>query len=428
MAPVTEVELIDLIHEIRAGRTEDDSVDWKKAFWNFGVPESRREFLKDIAAMSNSLSAEPVRRLIIGVAGDGSIHPAPLPVDESELQRHLSAITPVPTLRAEQHLFEGATVTVLEIRSPFDRPYVTKINSETFVWIRQGSATVTASRYHCDAFYKARERAPLIDIRWRDDLAPTLERARSVEQLKAEAIDRLEQGKKKAALAGDDAAMKERLERFEESCRSYLDILDKPSEIWRIYHNYFTSLQDGHYRAGSEAHIEVTNNGTSPASKIRIEFQFPDWIHVCDGEAFPKQIQFLPDLKWLDPPPPPKPEKDYGYAGILGLIQPGRLGGFDLDSINRVSETFKLLNPPPPPALRIDHAEQVVTANIERLSPKSATSAGLHFHLYPLGTAPRDAVDFEIRTRVICDETGTWSDSVLRGVIGSDAAPEVASP
>jgi hypothetical protein len=420
--------LIVLIQEIRAGRAEGDCADWKRAFWDFGVEKSSHEFLKDIAAMANSLGAEPVRRLIIGVAQDGSLLDARLPVDESELQRRLAAITPVPTLKAEQHTLEGKTVTVLEVHPPFDRPYVTKINSDHFVWIRQGSATVTASRYHLDAFYRARERAPLISVQWRGDIVPTLGRARSVDQLKAEAIGRLEEGRLRAALARDAAAAKARLERFEASCRSYLDILDKPSEIWRIYHDAFTSTQGKQYRAGQEVRIEVTNNGSSPASNIRAELRFPNWIHVCDGAPFPKRLQFLPDLKWLDPPPHPEPEKVYEYAGIPGLIPPGRLSGFDLDSINRASEALSLLRPPPPPALRIDHAGQVVSASIERLSPKATTGAGLRFHLYPLGNAPSDAVDFEIRIRVICDETGIWSDSVLRGIIGGGAVTEAEPP
>lgn len=421
---MTEDELTDLIHEIRGGRIEGDSIDWKKAFWNLGVPESRREFLKDVAALANSLSPEPVRRLIIGVAGDGSIHDAPLPVDESELQRQMAAINPPPTLKVEQLPCEGKTVTVLELFPPFDRPYVTKINSENFVWIRQGSTTVTASRYHFDAFYKAKERVPLIGVRWRDDLAPTLGRARPVEQLRLEARERLEQGKTKAALAGDDAAMKKRVEGFEASCRSYLETLDKPTEIWRIYHDHFASLQDDHYRVGYEVHIEVTNNGNSPASNIRVELLFPDWIHVFDGKGFSKEVQFLPSLKWLDPPPPPEPKKEHGYANIAGLDQLGPLNGF-LDSTRRLRD---MINPPSPPRLRIDLAEHLVSAKVERLSPKAITGAGLQFHLYPLGTAPEGAVDFEIRTRVICDETGTWSHSVLRGIIGGGAPSEVASP
>jgi hypothetical protein len=43
---MTKDELTELIQDIRNGRTEDDVTDWKRQFWELGVPESRKQILK----------------------------------------------------------------------------------------------------------------------------------------------------------------------------------------------------------------------------------------------------------------------------------------------------------------------------------------------------------------------------------------------
>lgn len=47
---MTSEELSAIVGEIRAGRAEDDALDWKRAFWAVHEDPGRREFLKDVAA------------------------------------------------------------------------------------------------------------------------------------------------------------------------------------------------------------------------------------------------------------------------------------------------------------------------------------------------------------------------------------------
>ncbi len=119
---MTPEELAQIVRKIRAGRQEGNTLDWKRAFWDLKIDESRREFLKDITAMANSLSSTDMRRIIVGVAPQGAIVDAPLPTDEADIQQILGAITPLPSVRFEAHELEGKQVTVVEVGPPFDRP------------------------------------------------------------------------------------------------------------------------------------------------------------------------------------------------------------------------------------------------------------------------------------------------------------------
>jgi hypothetical protein len=165
---MTREELSELITEIRAGRSEDDATDWKRAFWDLKNDASRREFIKDISAMANSMSLDEVRRIIIGVSSNGVIQGAVLPSDEANLQQALAAITPTPHVSFESHDIEGTPIIVVEIKPPFDRPYVGKVASENAVWLRQGSRTVTASRYQLDQFYRSISPKPTLSVSWLD--------------------------------------------------------------------------------------------------------------------------------------------------------------------------------------------------------------------------------------------------------------------
>jgi Schlafen, AlbA_2 len=165
---MTREELSNLIAEIRAGRSEDDAMDWKRAFWDLKSDPSRREFIKDISAMATSMSIEEVRRIIVGVSSEGAIHGAVLPSDEANLQQVLAAIIPTPHVTFESHDIEGKSVIVVEIKPPFDRPHVGKLASDHYVWLRQGSRTVTASRYQLDQFYKRVSPKPNISVSWLD--------------------------------------------------------------------------------------------------------------------------------------------------------------------------------------------------------------------------------------------------------------------
>ena len=94
---MTDEELAEIVRAVRRGRTEDDQVDWKRAFWDLGVGEGQREFLKDITAMANSLSARDRRWVIVGLTKRGAVVNSPLPSDEADLQQRLTSnVTPAP--------------------------------------------------------------------------------------------------------------------------------------------------------------------------------------------------------------------------------------------------------------------------------------------------------------------------------------------
>ncbi|MCH9647886.1 MAG: ATP-binding protein [Deltaproteobacteria bacterium] len=154
--------------QIRQGRDEDGSLEWKTGFWNLKKDEGRREFLKDITAMANSTDSTDMRCIILGVKGSKLIS-CQLPEDEANLQQRLSAITPLPTVRFEKHDIGGVSLVVVEIHPPFDRPYVAKIASQYFIWVRHGSSTGTASRFHLDSVYRDRVPKPSLFLTWLDE-------------------------------------------------------------------------------------------------------------------------------------------------------------------------------------------------------------------------------------------------------------------
>lgn len=158
-------ELRDLLQEIASGRQEDASLDWKRVFWDLSQPKGRHEFLKDVTAMANSAGVSHVRRIIIGVSAS-RLHHCEFPEDEAKLQQRLRAITPQPTVRFERHLIDNTSILVVEIRAPFDRPYVARSEDQHFVWIRRGSSTGTATRYDLDSFYSPKESKPELSLEW----------------------------------------------------------------------------------------------------------------------------------------------------------------------------------------------------------------------------------------------------------------------
>ena len=158
----------EIIQDIRRGREEDGSLEWKRAFWRLDNDDSRREFLKDIAAMANSTDTPKVRRIILGIKG-ARLYPCKIPEDEAHLQQRLSAITPQPVVCFRTCEIESTSLVVVEIHPPFDRPYVAKLSSDHFIWVRNGSSIGTASRYHLDAFYRENPDRPALSLRWIDE-------------------------------------------------------------------------------------------------------------------------------------------------------------------------------------------------------------------------------------------------------------------
>lgn len=296
-------ELRRLIAEIRSGRPEDAVLDWKRSFWRLEVDESRREFLKDVTAMANSIAPEGTRRILIGVSKNGRFQDTQLPYNEADLQQHLAAITPVPNVKFQTLWLEGKRIVIIEISPPFDRPYVAKVASDYFVWVRQGSSTSTASRYLLDQFYTERERpAPMLAVSWLDDQSqpidvllvkplPELEINEEMQRLanarpseedlalvdeQKEAIEKLIRavGPEKLGL-GRTRAKPESIVKRPLSLAKNVDTLLKlaaeaPGEfIWRV------SLIE----RVLEPKFEIYNGGTSPANNLVIYIKSSPQIH-----------------------------------------------------------------------------------------------------------------------------------------------------
>jgi hypothetical protein len=320
---MTLQELEDVVQEIRDGRTEDGVLDWKRKFWVLTQKESLKEFLKDITAMANSTAPDGIRRILLGVAPGGTLYDSPLLDDEAKVQQHLLNIAPHPNIHFQMHTLERKILTIAEIRPPFDKPYVAKVDNEYYIWVRLGSSTVTASRQLLDRFYRAKERAPGMEVNWRvwTSTKPSEDpNGRDVDVLLVPppkfSLDELRQNleeEKKIARANTSAASdinnyRERLRAYEERCGAFLEKIADPRLLGRWY---LWEEVEG-FGEGSRAYTEavhyfsiiVTNNGNAPATGVSVQLQFPPWLYIFSEH--PKMPDFLkPKLPSLDPPPPP---------------------------------------------------------------------------------------------------------------------------
>jgi len=300
-------ELIALLAEIRAGRPEDEALDWKRAFWDLKRDEGRREFLKDIVAAANSIKSDGIRRIIIGVSSSGTIHNAILPLDEASIQQYLSAVTPIPSVRFEAHKIENEQLVVVEICPPFNRPYVAKVGSDHFVWVRQGSATGTASRYHFDEFYGRKRVSPDLYIQWINEEEEVLD---VLEVPSLSDIDIKEESEKLLQLRPSNADLKFLREESSEVIKlirqvgpEYLDLgklRAKPEELiekpFRLA-DRIDKLLDLACRSPDEfvwrrslyeraicPSVKIFNGGTRPASSVIVYLDSSESVKFLSGE------------------------------------------------------------------------------------------------------------------------------------------------
>jgi len=153
-------ELEALLDEVRNGRDEDTATEWKDRWWDFKVPKSRDEFVKDVAAMANANTKDP-RVIVVGVGRGGVPNNAPLPEDEAHLQQRLQTISPTPNILFKTlTLPDGKVLSVIEVQEPFDKPYVAKIENRNVIFVRQGSSTTTATRAMLDRWYQQKATPP----------------------------------------------------------------------------------------------------------------------------------------------------------------------------------------------------------------------------------------------------------------------------
>lgn len=163
---MTEKELAALVANVRVGHSESDVLEFKRAWWSLANSRAGDEFVKDLSGLANSLGrADEPRRIVVGLASDGTLHNAPLPCDEASLQQRIGAsIDPMPSTHFLPIDVEGMRLCVIEFRPPFDPPYVAKLHDGSHrVYIRVGTSVSTASRRQLERmFVRGSDRGDLL--------------------------------------------------------------------------------------------------------------------------------------------------------------------------------------------------------------------------------------------------------------------------
>lgn len=422
---MTKDELTELIKDIRNGRTEDDATDWKRQFWELGVPESRKQFLKDIAAMANSRSTEPIRRIVVGVDKSGRLFEAPLPIDEAQLQEVLKAITPHPNVHFDVLEIGSHTITVIEIRPPYDPPYVAQFASDNIIWVRTGSSTTTATRFLLDAYYRAKTRSPSLEVKWWSwplddqlfpgDQAEPLTRELTIPgpSLNLEEIRRrVEERSAKAhsqASDAEDPRYPARLKEFEQRASRFLAALDRTNEFGGWY--FWEELQ-GRLRvpdrelekAVAEARffsIEILNSGRSPATGLHLIAQFPSWILVFRRSPSVKDLH-LPRVPALKPTPPRPRDPLFDLAVPPAVHFQSRM----------LEAAHQAALPKPQARIAVSEATSLVEITADQLDHQHSIGKPWRFGLLALPSKPTgDTVTVSVR--VFHREALEWTSNDL---------------
>jgi hypothetical protein len=414
---MTRQELEDVVQEIRDGRTEDGALDWKRKFWVLTQKESLKEFLKDITAMANSTDPDGIRRILLGIASGGVLYDSPLPDDEAKVQQHLANITPHPNVHFESHTLEGKIITVAEIHPPFDKPYVAKVDNEYYIWVRLGSSTGTASRQQLDRFYRAKERAPGIDVNWRVWTSPKPSEdaaGRDVNVLLIPppkfSLDALRQNleeertiaRANASAASDLNSYREGLRAYEERCDAFLEKVTDSRLLGRWY---LWEVVEG-FKDRSRACMEVvryfsvivTNNGNAPATGVSVQIKFPPWLLVFSEH--PKMPNFFkPQLPSLDPPQPRTSSRP-----------PSRMTSFPDPSF-----PFGRTRSQEPKPIRIQHIEKSNRLSLEHDSLTHTYHFGQfpRFTILALPNMPTSLKRAEINVSLFWRERDNWEETKL---------------
>jgi hypothetical protein len=294
---LTESQISDLIREIRLGRQEDSTIDWKLKWWDLAVPESIDEFRKDICALANS-SPSDGGLILLGVS-PSSTHNAPPPRDESALQQILGSIEPPPRVHLETINIDGAELSLLYVDPPFDRPYVSKYRGRRSVFVRRGSSTDTATRFDLDSLYSRRKRLPALSVGWIiwEDLfakeaprqVPILEvpaplaTGYSVDAAEFDLTTEVKEIESEASRNGlmQDQAFVEDLSRFRSECEAFLEALRDET----VFDHWLVS--DYLYLDGRWFTVVLTNSGSAVATSAKAVVEFPDWVRLLDRDDGP---------------------------------------------------------------------------------------------------------------------------------------------
>ena len=146
-------DLQALIDEIKNGRQEDTSTEWKRQWWDLRNQKASAEFVRDVAAMANANTKDD-RVIVVGLSEAGVLQDAPLPEDEAQLQQRLQVIEPTPHVRFGTLPMAGHAISIIEIHEPFDKPYVARWEGKNMIFVRQGSMIATAARAMLDRWYE----------------------------------------------------------------------------------------------------------------------------------------------------------------------------------------------------------------------------------------------------------------------------------
>jgi hypothetical protein len=315
-------ELIQLIEELRKGRSEDESLECKRAWWPLTQGPDKDEFCKDIAAMANS--ARGTGYILVGYKSR-SLHPAPMNRDEAELQSIVaSGIQPTPTVSFTVHEIEGVEVTLVAI-APTSRPHVLETAAGSFsVPVRRGSRVGTAARHDLDLFY--RTPAPSLQAAWGEaanqhrpahlrgaTLVLPSHRGTAVDAYKTT----LGQLAEEHRATGRPTALQ--LRQYEQELTSFLDCLRDHDCLahWE--------LVSGSPRAVT---VDVTNVGRAPASDLRVELTLPSWLRATSD---PPTSHKGPS-GYSPPPKRPRPRHlespSLPWLHHIGALAPRAAGSF----------------------------------------------------------------------------------------------------
>ncbi|MCC7385955.1 MAG: ATP-binding protein [Deltaproteobacteria bacterium] len=431
-------DLEAIIEEVRAGRQEDTATEFKGSWWNFTVEASQKEFVRDVTALANANTKER-RIIVVGLDASGALHDAPLPEDEAKLQQRLASINPHPTVSfTEIKLVDAGankTLTVVEIQSPFNPPYVAKLNNAHHsVYLRRGSSIGTASRSELDRFYKGHERQAALRIGWREypagDPGDANEPAVLVipppDVTTAELKELVERARDQAIAAQATATHPEYpklLEKYEQRCADAMRLIDDPVELGLWY-------KRKHWSRRRTISVLVHNEGTRPATNVRVRVDFPDTIRLYEGHQLagrePKLFEIPPKPPRTRPPPARPPVE----GALSALRQDLGFGGLDAIRPDRFSGLASMVNPisTPRPTSSIEYDEQKNRLDLWAADLTHTFTFGgrERFELFVLPCA--DGTELHAEVEYFCDEMEKWEQTTLPIRLDPSATPLEVDP
>jgi schlafen family protein len=402
---MTISDLQRLLEEIRNGRLEGVSLDFKRQWWDLGSEKGKSEFRRDVTSIANS--ADEAGIIILGFK-NADLYDAPPTRDEAELQQILRLVSPLPKVKLERFSIEGKTISVLSIDPPFDRPYVLRSNDQHSVPVRHGSSIGTASRFELDAFYAQRNPKPRLEATWAhwkpgtlgvaggnpksSAVLPILHpkiRASEIPEFFGQQLQHHRSDHSRTGYPTTDL-----LAEFEVQMAAFISSLEQPSNL---IHWYLKSFPVFHQQ--TDFTVRFRNVGTQPAIGAKLKVRFPNWILLNHAE--PNRPASYVNPPYIPPPPrPPSPRSesrvskapDYGLLlSNIPFTQPSRKssGSHVTDALAAIFWAEKVLQ---------DHSCTVD----DRMSAIA------------LPTAPQAPSAIDLSALVFCEEQEAWQPIQLQ--------------